>query len=203
MYQSRAQEFGFNEAILRYVDTLKSLGIDPGLPMAPRYMVPGIETYRFEAMAFEHRLAEDKIHHLFVGDMAKKAGLVPNESRLAEPADDSEVNLSDYAYAPVRIRISARSNNMDEVVRWGASHMGISEGYARKIVSCESEFKPWAANPTSSARGLWQILGDSTNRARFRARGWDFDRDWADPIRNTIIAIDIMRAQGVRAWSCA
>ncbi len=201
VFYNRAQQFGITGQILNHIDKLKAQGIDPGLPMAPKYAADGVETYRFEGMAFQSR--PDGIHHLFVGDIAKSAGLVPKDIWLPSPSDDAEVNLADYSYVPIRIRQDVRNNEVDDLIRWGASHMGISESYARKIVQCESEFKPTAANPTSSARGLWQILGDSANRARFRARGWDFDRDWADPIVNTIIAIDIMRAQGVRAWSCA
>jgi hypothetical protein len=64
------------------------------------------------------------------------------------------------------------------------------------IMGHESNGDPDADNPTSSARGLFQVLGSLWAPHYGVARA-----DLYDPIINTRIAVDIWRDYGWRAWS--
>ncbi len=54
-------------------------------------------------------------------------------------------------------------------------------GTAIRVASCESGLRPWARNPTSTATGLFQILGGPTGvwsntllaHRMYRERGWE------------------------------
>lgn len=74
-------------------------------------------------------------------------------------------------------------------------------GKACAVVACESGYLPTAANPSSTARGLFQLMM-SIHAPRFYARGWVYD-DWADPEKNTAIAAELWREAGWRPWVCA
>lgn len=64
------------------------------------------------------------------------------------------------------------------------------------IISHESSGDPDADNPTSSARGLFQVLGS------LWAPHYGIDRtDLYDPLINTRIAVDIWENYGWWAWS--
>jgi hypothetical protein len=64
------------------------------------------------------------------------------------------------------------------------------------IIGHESNGDPEADNPTSSARGLFQVLG-SLWAPHYRVAHADLD----DPIINTRIAVDIWEDYGWWAWS--
>lgn len=58
---------------------------------------------------------------------------------------------------------SASSPEVDEAIKRAAEEFGVNETHLRKIASLESGMDPNAANPRSSAKGLFQII-DSTAR---------------------------------------
>jgi hypothetical protein len=63
-------------------------------------------------------------------------------------------------------------------------------GWALRVVSCESRFDQWAANPTSSARGYFQILAGT----------WGLHPTVQGHVGK---AWEIYQAQGKQAWQCS
>ena len=79
--------------------------------------------------------------------------------------------------------------------------------WAVRIVACESRGQWWAANPRSSARGLFQHLGRFWT-ARSAAAGWP-GADILDPEANVAVAAWLLLSQesrrpgsGVDDWVC-
>jgi muramidase (phage lysozyme) len=72
------------------------------------------------------------------------------------------------------------------------------------IISCESGFDPYAANPTSTARGLWQFLRGTWEWVQADS-GLTLD-DWPDgpydPEQSTEAARWLKDAAGWTQWSC-
>jgi hypothetical protein len=60
-----------------------------------------------------------------------------------------------------------------------------------RVMWCESHCQPGAHN-RSGASGLMQLMP-----------GWWHGRDPYDPATNLTIALEVLAAQGWRAWSCA
>lgn len=128
---------------------------------------------------------------------------------VATPEEPKEEEKKDVVEQPnAEIRPNPRFNGptysveqIDEFISWAASHMNISYVFAKKITNCESTDDPFAINVKSGARGLWQIM--PIHEYRFRARGWNYWTDWTDAYKNTVIAIEIHRDQGIGAWECS
>jgi hypothetical protein len=90
--------------------------------------------------------------------------------------------------------------DLDQILSIAAREMGLSEEHVYRIVDCESRFDPYNINLTSGARGLWQIMPH--HAPKFTSREWDYWRDWPNPYRNTMVAIDVYHQEGLTAWRC-
>ena len=77
---------------------------------------------------------------------------------------------------------------------WPAS----SRDWARSIVWRESRNIPSAANPSSNARGCWQLMM-SYHAGRFTKLGFS-PSQWSDPDVNTLVALDLYREVGTSPW---
>ncbi|MPZ51635.1 MAG: transglycosylase SLT domain-containing protein [Acidimicrobiia bacterium] len=92
---------------------------------------------------------------------------------------------------PDPIQLAASLETEDPVERWRT----VVEIYfesedvelAMALIRCESNGDPDAANPTSSARGLFQHLESEWDR-RLDLSGWPADTSIYDPIANTAVA---------------
>lgn len=71
--------------------------------------------------------------------------------------------------------------------------------WGRGIIARESGNNPAAANPSSTARGCWQLLM-SVHSSRFYAVGCT-PADWADALCNTKAAYTLYQAAGTSPWS--
>lgn len=70
--------------------------------------------------------------------------------------------------------------------------------WGRGIIARESGNQPSAANPSSTARGCWQLLM-SVHSGRFYAVGCT-PADWADALCNTKAAHQLYLAAGTSPW---
>ncbi|OGE33456.1 hypothetical protein A3C99_00135 [Candidatus Daviesbacteria bacterium RIFCSPHIGHO2_02_FULL_37_9] len=127
-----------------------------------------------------------------IGKAALKTTEVPKMAILPEPTDFSHVEI------PLKKLYGL--NSIDDIVKWAAAQMGTTEAYAWKIVGCESLGDPTAQNP-SGAKGLWQEMPE--HAGKYASRGWNYWTDWSDPIKNSVVAVQIKQEQGFAAWSCA
>gem|GEM_PF-5292867 len=69
---------------------------------------------------------------------------------------------------------------------------------ARRIIHRESRNQPAAANPSSSARGCWQLI-HSLHSWRYSAVGCS-PSQWADPVCSTKAAAHLYRQAGWTPW---
>lgn len=65
--------------------------------------------------------------------------------------------------------------DMETMIRWEAATYGINPDVAVAIARCESGLDPYAANPNSTAKGIYQFL-DGTWEA-IKAQGHQFDAE--------------------------
>lgn len=193
-YQKRLEYFSFPNQIGEWVEDLKRVGLDLGMPTSFPGDYGAFRVFRFQRSALQLWKDTKKIEPTLVGQAALNAKLLPQESIHPAPVNDALLQ-------PLAVAIPSSSlSTVDAILSWAASQAGISEEYARKIVQCESSFNPKAANPSSGARGLWQIM--PIHAERFTKRGWDYYNDWSDPYKNTVIALEVMKEQGLEAWDC-
>jgi hypothetical protein len=177
-----------------YVDKLKPK-LDPGLPTSAVLERGPFRFVRFQNLVLqEMKVQGEEIMPVLVGEAAKQLGLIPKGFELENPTDDQEFINSHN-------KTLVQGYDIDQLISLAAGEMGISDTYARSIVYCESRYSPVAYNYESGASGLWQIM--PVHAPRFAARGWNYWEDRFDPYKNTIIAIEIKRAQGIGAWDCA
>jgi hypothetical protein len=85
----------------------------------------------------------------------------------------------------------SQEEQMKQIIRdvWGEyAELGIA------IARCESGFNPEAVNPTSSARGLFQVM-----------QSWHkIDQKWLfNPVINTHVAYQLYQEQGVAPWEAS
>lgn len=73
-----------------------------------------------------------------------------------------------------------------------------SQSWARSIVNRESGNNPAAANPSSSARGCFQLML-SVHAGRFTKLGYSTSQ-WSNPDVNTLVALDLYRDAGTAPW---
>ncbi len=104
------------------------------------------------------------------------------------------------AFRPMPETNYSEPKDHDLIITWTATEMGISEKAVRKLIMCESEFNPKAVNPVTGARGWWQIMPEHT--PEFELRNWNYELDSLNPYRNSVVAVEIKRKQGLSAWSC-
>lgn len=71
--------------------------------------------------------------------------------------------------------------------------------WARGIINRESRNQPGAANPSSSARGCWQLLS-SLHGDKYAAAGCHVSQ-WADPLCNTRAAYVLYQRAGTSPWN--
>jgi hypothetical protein len=207
-FKERVEFFNITPPITEKAESFKKEGYDPGLPTSPVTKFidnsgNGHEIARFQRVAFAIDIRTGEVTVVLAGDAAKKAGVIPVDAQLDQPTDDPEI-------IPVKPKVEDRyeptnrgasREDVTSIINWGAQEMGISPSYATSITFCESRHDPAAHNQSSGARGLWQIM--PLHAYRFTKRGWDYWRDWMDARKNTAIAIEIKRDQGIRAWDCA
>lgn len=73
-----------------------------------------------------------------------------------------------------------------------------AHGWARGIIKRESGNRPNAANPSSSARGCWQLLS-SLHGDKYAAAGCHVSQ-WSDPMCNTRAAYVLYQRAGTSPW---
>jgi hypothetical protein len=71
--------------------------------------------------------------------------------------------------------------------------------WGRKIIYRESTNNPAAANPSSSARGCWQLLS-SLHADKYAKAGCHVSQ-WADAMCNTRAAYVLYQMAGTRPWN--
>jgi soluble lytic murein transglycosylase-like protein len=154
------------------------------------------------------RLYSKKVLHSAVGAFAVGISLLtPAEAsaQLIDPRPPGEIGPKKPKVSPLLVPQPVTDwvepNNLDHLIDIASSEMGIPSSYARKIVMCESEGDPNKINPTSGARGLWQIM--PIHAEEFIKMGWDYWRDWSNGYRNTRAAVRIKQKQGLSAWDCS
>ena len=103
-------------------------------------------------------------------------------------------------FAPRPLATLIEPQDLNVIVAIASQDMSLPESLIRRILHCESTFDPQKININSGARGLWQIM--PVHEQKFVRRGWDYWVDWSNPFRNTKVAVDIYREQGLRAWDC-
>lgn len=84
--------------------------------------------------------------------------------------------------------------DLEQMIRWQAMTFGIDPDMAVAIAQCESRLDPYASNPTSSAKGLYQFT--DVTWEYIKATGHQFDA--AENIRQFMIWWPIHREW----WVC-
>lgn len=86
-----------------------------------------------------------------------------------------------------------------------ADHPVVSPDEAIEVITCESNFKPTARNPNSTAGGIFQYL-KGTWRWESEYWGWNIVSDPAhrfDPVLATQLTYRVVeRDNGWRQWQC-
>jgi hypothetical protein len=103
-------------------------------------------------------------------------------------------------FVPRPLATLSEPQDLDTIIATAAKDMNLTEGYIRRLLHCESTLDPQKINIVSGARGLWQIM--PVHAQKFVTRGWDYWQDWSNAFRNTKVAGDIYREQGLKAWDC-
>lgn len=195
-FQNRLYGFEITPPFVDYLKQIRQI-FDPGLPTSPiRYIqVNGervLATLRLQSMALQYWIKEDVVEPQLIGNAATQLEqLIPKSAILTQATDDPEISSQ---ATPVL-------QGIQDFISMFAQQGGISYGYASSIAFCESKHFPGAQNPSSGARGLWQIM--PIHAEKFTRRGWNYWTDWMDPYKNTVVAIEILQTQGLRAWQCA
>jgi hypothetical protein len=128
------------------------------------------------------------------------------DAQLIDPRPPGEVSKPKTSpkvepiFAPRPLATLTEPQDLNVIVAIASQDMSLPESLIRRILHCESTFDPQKININSGARGLWQIM--PVHEQKFVRRGWDYWSDWSNPFRNTKVAVDIYREQGLRAWDC-
>ena len=134
--------------------------------------------------------------------------ITPSEAvaQLIDPRPPGEVikpkasGKVEPVFTPRSIATLSEPQDIDAVIESAALDMNLPKDYIRSLLHCESTLDPLKINTASGARGLWQIM--PVHAQKFVTRGWDYWRDWSNAYRNTKVAGDIYREQGLKAWDC-
>lgn len=73
------------------------------------------------------------------------------------------------------VEVVPKRMDIEEMIRWQAVIYGVDPDMAVMIAQCESGLDPYAQNPTSTAKGVYQFL-DGTWEA-IKAQGHQFDAE--------------------------
>lgn len=105
---------------------------------------------------------------ILVGIFAKRAEAPDAVLPLVEPAVIS---------APEReeVVVTQAPRDLEAMIRWQALSYGINSEQAILIALCESRLDPYAQNPTSSAKGLYQFTDPTWEY--IKAQGHQFDAE--------------------------
>lgn len=189
-FRDRAKRLKIPQSIQESVDGMRET-LDAGDPTSLTRKTGPFRVTRFRNMVLQEDENDGQVYPVLIGDAAKQLKLIPLEFGLKEAA------VEDIEF--IAKRRLPYGGDIDQIIRWAAGEMGISESHARRIVYCESKFNPMALNP-SGASGLWQIM--PIHAHRFTKRGWDYWQDRFDPYKNSVVAVEIMQSSGTGAWSC-
>lgn len=168
---------------------LRRDGIESGI-LKGASIYPETEIYRLEALTFIKSGHDLNIAN--VDNLARRVNFWPKQAFLDEPTDDLHQE-SLYRFANGNWDIKG----LIELFAQGNAQTGepeISFAEAKGVCFCESRF-----NPVVNSSGLWQVMG---NDHVYTSLGLNAQRDSRNAYRNTIVAKEIKRTQGMRAWSC-
>lgn len=100
---------------------------------------------------------------------------------------------------PNSIKIEQRLDNKEDYIALFVKLTGAPRAKVESVMLCESGFNPRAQN-ASGASGLMQIM--PVHAPRFSKRGWNYESDKFDPIKNLTIAAEIYKESGWGPWVC-
>lgn len=104
-----------------------------------------------------------------------------------------------FLYLLFSSTVHAKTNNGISIIRDELRAQGLNESDVEvmmSLISCESNFDPYAQNPVSSSSGLLQI-----NHSTWLANSdydWELRYDW---LANIETGVKIYKARGVQPWS--
>ncbi len=170
-------EFGYADSVIN-----KVVEIDEQDPEYLRYL--GESEYRI--LGFDGPIGVE-----FPADIERLLNPLAAEER---PSPSRPVKSS----PPAPVQLSSRVERWRPLVE--AYFPGDWVNWALRIIQCESEGDPNAANPDSSARGLFQHLGKYWEE-RSADAGWA-GADIFDPEANVAVAAYLLRRDGTWHWTC-
>lgn len=122
------------------------------------------------------------------------------------PTPECDQACADNVNAAIMARAQLDANadagdipSTKQVIREEFAGSGESESWLFAIVQRESNFIPWAANPRSAARGLFQIM-IGQHQARFAQVGCDVSQ-WANARCNAKVARLLHNLAGRSPWA--
>ncbi len=164
-------------------------------------------------MCIESRLGKylntRHLKYSLVGAVALVGSLpfaTPAEAQLIDPRPPGEISQPknspkvEPVFVPRPLASVSEPQDLDAIIAIAAQDMALSEAHIRRILHCESTLDPQRINTATGARGLWQIM--PVHAQKFITRGWDYWEDWSNAYRNTKVAGDVYREQGLKAWDC-
>jgi hypothetical protein len=98
------------------------------------------------------------------------------------------------------IQLNDRANSGDTDAVKALIGLFFPDAYPQflRIIQRESNYRPWAKNPRSTASGLTQQL--NIHAWRYERRGWNWQTDRFDAAKNLTIARELYDESGLRPW---